>query len=229
MKQPICEPYLELLAVPSAIVDNDIVEKLCRWQSIKLLALCHDGDSVSHLGSLKFVVGKRLKSLGLLTAQTHFQAFIKEANEIEPAEDELQLAAEIEEICIQTGASVDVGESILIAVALRRDISKIFTGDKRAIVGCQSLVEFIPDIEMLRGLLFSLEQVLATMLLDAGQEKIRLNVCSDPDADKTAKICFACSVDSVTVDDILAALASYQSDLAERSDHFTKLALCCRA
>jgi len=217
------------LKLLEALVDNDIVEKMARWSCIGDFpaSLSIDTGSVAYLQSLRFVVGERLKALRPTVVYDRFEEFLTGASPVEPTEPEIDLAATIESISQQDGLDLDVGESLLIAVAIARKLRKVATGDKRAICSCPALVNRIREVESLRGCFISLEQILARLLSALGAESLRLGVCSDADADKTARICFACSQCQISDQDILQALASYQADLAKKSDYFSCQELGC--
>ncbi len=177
--------------------------------------------SIGHLGSLRFVVGKRLNRMGLSAASEQLDQFLRAATEIDLSESELELAASIEEFSLNSGLELDAGESILISVGILRQLRSVVTGDKRAICSCKFIASEFPVIEQLMGHLFSLEQLLGKLVKIHGQNEIRSKVCSDPNADKTAKICFACSAIKFSDGDAIKALSSYQFDLAQKSGNFT--------
>lgn len=183
--------------------------------------------SIGHLGSLRFVVGKRLNRMGLSAASEQLDQFLQAATEIDLSESELELAASIEEFSLNSGLELDAGESILISVGILRQLQRVVTGDKRAICSCKSIASEFPFIEQLKGHLFSLEQLLGKLVKIHGQNEIRSRVCSDPSADKAAKICFACNATKFSEGDAIKALSSYQLDLAQKSGEFTLASLCC--
>lgn len=209
--------------MPNALVDNDLIEKMARWRCLDhlppSLSVNHEGLLV--LGALRYVVGARLR-------RTHGEAiyrplleFLDAVSVLEPTEDEISLAASIEEISLAGGSDVDVGESQLFAVALMRADTMVATGDKRAVCSCAGIELDFPRIAGLRGRIISTEQVLARLLGLLDHEALRARVCADREADKTAEICFSCSREAAPVADVLAALESYQKDLATRSMHYT--------
>ena len=215
--------------LPETVVDNDIVEKLCRWNSVDGLSECLETDvcSIGYLGSLRFVVGKKLNRMGLLAASEQFDQFLQAATEIDLSESELELAASILEFSGNSGLEFGAGESILFSVGILRHLQSVVTGDKRAICSCTAIAEEIPVIKQLKGHLLSLEQVLGTLVKIHGQNEIRSRVCSDATADKAAEICFACSATTFSEGDAIKALSSYQFDLAQKSGEFTHASLCC--
>ena len=211
------------------VVDNDIVEKLCRWNSVDNLSECLETDPcyIGYLGSLRFVVGKRLNRMGLSAASEQLDQFLQSATEIDLSESELEFAASILEFSDNSDLEFDVGESILFSVGILRQLQSVVTGDKRAICSCTAIAEEFPVIKQLKGHLVSLEQVLGTLVKLHGQNKIRSRVCSDVTADKATNICFACSATTISEDDAIKALSSYQFDLAQKSGEFTHAGLCC--
>lgn len=211
------------------VVDNDIVEKLCRWNSVDSISECLETEarSIGYLGSLRFVIGKRFNRMDLSDASEQLDQFLQTATEIDLSESELELAASIEEFSLNLGLEFDTGESILFSVGILRHLQGVVTGDKRAICSCKSIAEKFPVIKQLKGHLLSLEQVLGTLVKIHGQNEIRSRVCSDPSADKTAKICFACSATTFSEGDAIKALSSYQLHLAQISGEFTHATLSC--
>ncbi|MFN4159459.1 MAG: hypothetical protein ACK4GO_13780 [Gemmobacter sp.] len=147
--------------------------------------------------------------------------FLDAVSVLEPTEDEVSLAASIEEISLAEGLDIDVGESQLFAVALMRSDTLVATGDKRAVCSCSGIEPGFPEIAGLRGRIISTEQVLARLLDLIDHEALRARVCADREADKTAEICFSCSKEAVPVAEVLSALESYQKDLATRSMYYT--------
>ena len=215
--------------LPDTVVDNDIVEKLCRWNSVDGLSECLETEacSIGYLGSLRFVVGKKLNRIGLSAASEQFDQFLQAVKEIDLSESELELAASILEFSDHSGLKFDVGESILFSVGILRHLQSVATGDKRAICCCKAIAEEFPVVEQLKGHLVSLEQILGTLIKIHGQNEIRSRVCSDPSVDKAAKICFACRATTFSEGDAIKALSSYQFDLAQKSGEFTHASLCC--
>jgi len=211
----------------NALVDNDLIEKMARWQCLDHLppSLSVEHEAVLVLGVLRYVVGARLRRTHGEPVCRPLMEFLDLVSVLEPSEDEVSLAASIEEISLAEGLDIDVGESQLFAVALMRAETMVATGDKRAVCSCAGIEPDFPEIAGLRGRIISTEQVLARLLglLDHGA--LRARVCADKSADKTAEICFCCSSEDVPVADVLSALESYQKDLAKRSKHYTLASL----
>jgi len=210
------------------LLDNDVVYKLARWDSLSYLqkAVEHDLSAIGALGSLRYVIGPRLDKLNREPARKQFQTFLESIQIVEPSDAEIELAAQIEETATLAEVEVDNGESLLIAIGVNRAIEKIATGDKRAISGIANVAKAIEEIKSLKGRLLSFEQIVAKLCFDLGFGELRSRICSDAQCDKAISICFACHREIVTDEDILACLSSYQRHLSESSDGFTSNNLC---
>ncbi len=208
-------------------MDNDIVEKVCRFR-----CLTHLADAVSvqtrdlmYLGSLRFVVRKRLSAVLDSDGLGEFDEFLAAASAIEPNKQEIGFAAEIEAVAIREGLAIDVGESLLLSTAIMRSIQRVVTGDKRAVCCCAQLSIHLYSISQIKGSIISFEQILARLICIVGHRSLRNWVCSDVNGDRTARICFGCHQETSQLEDILSALESYQSDLSRKSKEYTKESL----
>ncbi|OWU85852.1 hypothetical protein ATO6_02855 [Oceanicola sp. 22II-s10i] len=199
-----------------------MVEKLSRWAVSAALpdALKVPVSEIGYLATLKFVVGKRIATLASCEAKSALANFLAMGSELEATDEEIELAAEIEAAAIDSELDLDAGESILIAVSLKRDVKKLATGDKRAVCSCQPLSQTLNLIEPLRGRIITLEQILAQLIRQLDFGELRGKVCGDP-CDKTAGICFGCSSEGSSETSALDALLSYQKHLAKESSEFT--------
>lgn len=206
-----------------ALVDNDIVEKLSLWEATDYIGqvLNVDQSSVGYLETLRFVVVKRIERSGSCGAKCQLIAFLDEATAIDATDEEVFLAAQIEEVAAQCELDLDTGESLLISVAMVRGVTKLATGDKRAVCSCSRLARSVKKISHLKGALISLEQILARLLSYISCEDLKERVCA-AQCDRTASIVFGCLTDGTANDGaILDALESYQRDLAIRSEGYT--------
>ena len=222
-------PSWEPLTLLNSVVDNDVIEKLCRWKSVSAILDCLELElsSVGYLGSLRFVVGKNLAGEENSGASEALEAFLFAASELVPTEAELHLAASLQEVSWSKNLALDEGESILFSAAVLRTLNSVLTGDKRAICSCTQIAQSIANIIVLKGRLVSLEQILGTLIECLGQDEVRNRVCSDDKADKTAATCFSCGLESLGEGNATQALLSYQSDLAGKSDGFSSETLSC--
>ena len=214
-----CVQFWERRSLPDTFVDNDVVLKLCRFGRLADLAGCLEqrGSDLRVLGSLRFKIWPMVASdAGMNAALT---AFLGEVSEVEPSDADILLAAQIEEAAQRMGHAVDDGESILFAMAIAQ-AAQVATGDKRAVQGLAAIAGDVPACMALSGTILTMEWLASTLVLRHGVDTIRDAVCATPKVDRAMEICFQCSRDSCTSDDICAALASYQRDLARQTKGF---------
>lgn len=207
--------------MPSTLVDNDIVLKLCQINHLHDLAEClgNNEDPLLILGSLRFVLGPLIAGYNDEVMQTLFNNFLLSAEPIEPSDDEVTLAAQLAEAAMQTDHAVDGGESLLFAVALNRS-ARIATGDKRAVRGLAAIAINEPGCDALRGSVVTLEWIVSALVARRGHENVRAAICAMPRADRTLSICFRCQGNVCTQEDVTDALGSYQRSLSVETAGF---------
>ncbi|MCL4673903.1 MAG: hypothetical protein KJZ64_13455 [Sphingomonadaceae bacterium] len=143
-------------------------------------------------------------------AEAAFSRLCEALDLVEPTEAELETAAELEEAANRLNLQFDTGESQLAAILIHRDAALLATGDKRAIAAIAALA---PDD--LAGRVAPLEALLLQIAARIGIEQLRTRICSEPGADRSAAICFACHRrEAVIAADVEACLASYLGELA---------------
>ncbi len=216
--------FWERLILPETFVDNDIVLKLLRIGYLDDLATClgHGDAEMAVLETLRFKIGGMLA--GEPDALTVFIEFIARVAEPQPTDAEVLLAARMEEAALLAGHAVDGGESVLFAMAASRG-ARVATGDKRAVIGLASLAEIEMACKALAGTVLTLEWLTCALLEWHGVDAVRDAVCAANEIDRTLGICFACHREECPVDDIRAALSSYQRDLSNRTNGFVSPAL----
>ena len=96
---------------------------------------------------------------------------------------------------IAAHVDLDVGESLLCAIAISRSGEFVLTGDKRAIAAAEDLVDIVPELDTLRCRLVSLEQVAASLVVYLGERHVAVAICAEPSADRTLSICAGCTRD----------------------------------
>lgn len=196
--------------------DNDVVIKACVYQLLDLLPLAWGTASPAILATSTFSLPSQLKrnrkGLGDTAAEKELTHFLKLADVIEPEPAEIALAATLEEEALRRALPLDSGESQMVAVVALREMPLLLTGDKRAISALHVLGK--PDVD---GRIACLEQLMATLVQQAGCPGVRVRVCSRPETDKTLTSCFSCASDSAEADGVLAGLASYVRDLRTSS------------
>jgi hypothetical protein len=138
--------------------------------------------------------------------------FLACATVLEPSDEELGTAAELEQLAQRAGLELDIGESQLAAIAANRGIASLDTGDKRAVRGLEALIDHSRTCALLCGRVRCLEQLLARAINDTPHEldAIAQAVCAEPDVDITASICFSCYSDAaLRLSEVIACFESY--------------------
>ncbi len=203
----------------SAAVDNDVLIKLACYRLLPdVLAAFGGSGSVGILGLAKFVVTTSIRRSTSIndrgSALRNFQALLVEAEELEPTDDEIDLATELEETATRAAAEFDFGESQLCAIVLSRAIPMLVTGDKRAIVAAEVMKSEIDRLAELEGKFVCLEQLVLGLTDRIGHASSRDRICAEPSIDKALSICFACWRGYQTTDDSATdGLRSYIRDM----------------
>lgn len=201
-----------------ALLDNDIVLKACAYRCHEVLlqaATMADGPP-SMLTVAGYAIRSRLERSRAFVdrgaAITAFDQLLCHLTLIDPNEDEVAVAADLEALASERGLQLDVGESQLLAILLGRGLSLLFTGDKRAIeaIGCLAPDEVGPRI-------VCLERFMACVLETIPCADLRIHVCSEPQVDKAMTICFACGSEHTEPENVAAGLESYAGSLARTS------------
>lgn len=193
----------------TTLLDNDIVLKGCAWQLVDEVILFGTEGNAACLGVARYSIRSRLRRWSVLThpdrALACFEASALRIQWLEPTADEIALAADFEELALTGGFQLDSGESQLAAMAVTRNSRMLITGDKRAIVALSTVAAGRID-----GRIACLEQLLTSLCMALGDETVQHAVCSEPRADRTAAIVFACTG---SVAEPRKALASYVNHL----------------
>jgi hypothetical protein len=194
-------------------IDNDVLLKAVRYCLVALL--WPEEHRLGVLGAARFVVGKRLESLtpARPEAVAELKGLLDRALVLEPSEDEVAVAADLERQAQELALPLDSGESQLAAIAVTRAISLITTGDKRAIVSLQVLLAHTVWLQALCGRVRSLEQLVLGALEDEGFARLATAICADREADKALSTCFSCFGGTPTPASAEAGLRSYIDDL----------------
>ncbi len=196
-------------------VDYDILFKgACFGLLSELIsAICTRSDSVSVLGSARFVVSRKIQrsklSKGCAVALETLVAFLGRTHVLEPSGAELQLAADLELAAQEAGLNLDTGESQLSAMLVLRTLSLLLTGDKRAITSVERLLDYDRRLLPICGKVMCLEQVFVAALTQERVASLRRAVCGEPEIDTALAICFSCRSASVATLSITQGLQSY--------------------
>jgi hypothetical protein len=196
-----------------AAVDNDVLIKISCYSLTNELLQIFDGEKqIAVLGTARYVIAKRLGSWSSINnpvqAQTCWISLLSQVEELQPTEDEVRLATEIEECALHAGLQLDGGESQLCSIAIHRRIPRVVTGDKRAIIALESLIQHPTlDIEGIRNRVTCFEQLMLKLVWLIGGSEVKRRVCAEPNVDKSASICFSCSGGAIAFTEV--GLESY--------------------
>lgn len=185
--------------------------------------------------SFKYVVPslmrKKIDPVNIGVALSSLEDLLAFCDCVEPTEEELILSAQIETIAQDLNLAIDIGESMIIAIFITRQLDYIATGDKRAI---KSLPELCIKANFINAKLFiekliCLEQIIVATIQNGEWAFVRDRICLMPHIDKTLQICFSCSNNTINEEGTLLALSSYIADLKRLSgnllnSYFTKTA-----
>ena len=199
----------------AAVLDNDIVLKGVAYGLLPEMAIAipAEQNQCGVLGTASFVVAQKLRARGLSEKADALSEHLSALRVLEPTDDEVHFASELEVLAHHLPVSLDHGESLLCAIVVTRSIPRFVTGDKRAVVAIENIHVNSGLILWLAGRLVCLEQIFRRMLDNHEPRRIRQLVCALPDVDTALAICFSCTS---TIDDStswIAGLESYIADL----------------
>lgn len=201
-----------------AIVDNDILLKASLYDLLAdvMNAVPNDGK-VGILGAARFVVlrkiRKQIPQCLVSTVEARFCDFLAGNEELEPTEEEQELAASLEALAQKSSLNLDAGESQLVAILVLRGLPWLLTGDKRATTAIEKLHGREAGLSALTGKIVSLEQLIRKLLAATEMASIRSKICSMPDVDKTLTICFGCASAETSLAVVEEGLDSYIANL----------------
>lgn len=208
------------------VVDNDIVLKGACYGLLP--DVCGGGADVPAkelgvLSSCGFVVADRIRQHDSLRhSDRALQAlvpFLDAATVLDPTEDEQRLAADIELGAQKLGLPLDTGESQLCAVVVERSIPSMLTGDKRAVVAMEQLLNAYDWLSGACGRVRCLEQLVLVLIDRIEPDIVRDCICSEPSVDTALGICFSCHEDAATEASIVESLQSYINHLRSQAPH----------
>ncbi len=196
------------------LVDNDIAFKICCFGfCAEFRQMFEQGSAPYRLGLASYVVPRKIARSSRVrdkaSAQEHLGVFLAWAVGLEPTDEEIGLAAEIEATGQQQNVDFDSGESLLLAALLMRGARRLFTGDKRAITGFRAVSEALGREKETAGKVVCFEQVMNELLKTLGAKTLTERVCREPDVDKTAAVCCGCASGGSDEASISEGLQSY--------------------
>jgi len=183
------------------VVDNDLILKSVCYGLAEAFWPEAELKSIGVLGAARYVVRHEIDRASLNrgpeAAQSDLSLLLGRCKELEPTEEEISLAAEIELCGQENGLALDNGESQLAALVVTRDLRLLETGDKRAINGLEEARSHIEALDALRGRVRCLEQI-ARRAIDIEEDfgGFSTGVCAEPSVDRSLSICFGCFGDS---------------------------------
>lgn len=207
----------------SAYIDNDILHKLAAYGLLQdLLDICPLGGEVFFmLGAARYIVAKKLQKRppvrGAEATLTELESALARISVIEPSDAEIRLAAEFEYAAQHQNVDLDPGESLLCAALLQRGGDYIFTGDKRAVLALQALLDGNAVPGEVRNRVACLEQLFLLMLEAKEHVAIRSAVCQEQTVDRALSNCFSCCSKFASVESWREGLASYIGDLLTKA------------
>jgi hypothetical protein len=208
-----------------ALVDNDVLFKGLSYDllDIFLRTIPKEEEHVGVLGAARFVLADKIRKRGDAATRSadiqRLDSFLTKAEIVEPTEEERVLAAEFESLGQKLNVALDSGESQLCAILIERYLPLLLTGDKRAIVGLEQLLNSHARLAEICEKVECLEQIVLAALDLCAVGVIRTCVCSHTTVDKTLSICFGCSSSSTSTADIVAGLDSYIRALRRDAPH----------
>lgn len=147
------------------LIDNDVVIKLAQM-GVYREGIESVGVKVNQVGStelmLNFMTRAATTSSLRLTPneQDRLKAALSTITEIDLTTDESRLAAAMMKAIMLAALDIQEGELLLMAVALKRDGTRVATGDKRALRELPQLATACPDLVRLKGRCFCFEQII---------------------------------------------------------------------
>lgn len=193
------------------LLDNDVVLKAACYAlgGETVAATTIEKTPPAMLGVGRFVTRSRLSRASniadVVRATQMFEHMLAAMTLVEPDDDEMAMAADLEAEAIRQDLELDGGESQLLAILAKRACSLLVTGDKRAIAAMADVAAAVAG-----GRVACLEQLITHIVATNGTQSVRLLVCAEPNVDRAITNCFACSSRKAPeVADVLAGLASY--------------------
>lgn len=197
-----------------SLIDNDVLYKGARYGLLSpiITAISRNGD-LGVLAAAKYIIPKLLvkrpPARGSDAAMNDFGSAIEQLQSVEPSDEEVRTAAQLEHDAQLLGLDLDAGESQLCAILLTRNLRTLATGDKRAILAAHALIESGDISDYLSNRFVCLEQLFLALLASTNLDEVRGCVCGEPGTDRAISICFACASPQASEEAIRAGLVSY--------------------
>lgn len=174
------------------LVDNDVVVKLAQLDcySDTLRAIGCPATEVGSLGFMLRYMGKasaesRLRLAKDPAAADRLALILPKIVEIEPTQDQKQLAAKILKQALLADLDLDPGEVGLMAVGVDLPGADLATGDKKALLSMPAVAKLEQRLLQLRERLICFEQLMGRLCHMFGIKRVRKAVTTFPTADTT--------------------------------------------
>lgn len=204
-----------------ALLDNDVIYKCACFDCVGELAQVIGVGVVPHRLTLAdFVLRRKISRSSRIDdvtgAQARLATCLAWAAALEPDDEELLLAADIEAAAQKLNIPFDSGESQLLAVLVVRQAGELYTGDKRALEGLGLLTEHMAMSGSIINKIVCFEQLLLILLRILGAKELATRVCREAEVDKAASICCGCASGGSDEAGITKGLTSYINHLRDR-------------
>lgn len=192
------------------LLDNDVALKVTCYSLVSemIVATTNDGAPPAMLAVGRFVIRRRLTRASNIAdvsrAKATFERLLAAMSLLEPDDEELAMAADLEAEANRRDLDLDAGESQLLAILAKRACPLLITGDKRAVTAMALVAP-----ELAANQIGCFEQLMAHLLNTTGIEVVRPLVCSEPHVDRAITSCFACSRSAADLEEVFAGLMSY--------------------
>jgi len=205
-----------------ALVDNDVLLKGSCYRLLNHPINTDCGaDVIGYLAAARFVLSKRIRRARLrgnaAEAEAELVSFLAKHQAIETTAEEQTLAAALEAMAQEIPVNLDTGESQLLAVLAVRMLPALITGDKRAIIAIERLLDATTALAQVKGKVTCLEQLVRRAVMKNDASAIQEAICKEPEVDRALSICFSCFSSERTVEMVVPALDSYISDLRQKA------------
>lgn len=207
----------------STLLDNDVMIKVCCYALADEVCsfLAATGGTAAALGVTRFIVAKQVarksRIVDKAAAIAQFTQMCNRITFVEPTDEEIALAAEVEEQAQARNLPLDRGESQVLAVLMLRAAKLMMTGDKRAIGAIEKLLCEHSIMQVCKGRIACLEQLIVALLDRHGELQLRPRICREPSADQSITICFSCSARAQSTTNIREGLESYIRNVREQA------------
>jgi len=204
------------------LVDNDVLLKGACYRLLNrpITAAC-GASGIGYLAAAKFVLSKRIRRARLrgnvVEAEAELLSFLAKHEAIETTAEEQVLAASLEAMAQEIPVNLDTGESQLLAVLAMRTLPALITGDKRAILAIEQLLDVMYVLAPVAGKVTCLEQLARHAVINSDAFAVQEAICKEPEVDRALSVCFSCFSSERTVETIVQALDSYISDLRQKA------------